>query len=58
MKLNADICAARAEAYREAADRLELHWTNCKLEIHEGLKLAAKLRKEQEKWLDREIELS
>lgn len=58
MKINADLCAARAEAYREVADHLEQAWTDCPLEKREGMKLAKKLRKEHEKWLDLEIERS
>lgn len=51
-------CEARAEAYREAADHLELNWTDDPLEYDEGARISRRLRSEETRWRDRAIDMS
>jgi hypothetical protein len=46
MKMHSEDWSARAEAYTEAANHLELEWTSDTRERHQGAVLVAMLRRE------------
>ena len=56
MKLNYKQMEARYEALAEAAGHLRLSWTDDPVEFAEGLKMAARLDKQADKWLIRSRE--
>ena len=47
-RLTPEQCEARYEALAEAAEHLRMTWTDCDLEIEEGLRIA--------EWLDRKAD--
>jgi hypothetical protein len=55
-KLTREVCLARSEAYREAAEHLLLNWTDDPLEMKEAEKISAKLMRESDRWLSAEPE--
>ncbi len=48
--LTEEICTARAEALEEAAQHLELSWTDCSIEMAQGVIIATQLLKRAEKY--------
>jgi hypothetical protein len=54
VKLTQTQCAARATALEEAADHLDLHWTDNTDEVAQGKQVSASLRAQAKKWWERD----
>lgn len=55
-RLTPEQCEARYEALAEAAEHLRMTWTDCEIEIEEGLRIAEWLDRKADYWLHQAVD--